>query len=297
MHVLVSGASGLIGSALVPFLTAGGHRVSRLVRSRAAAGGQVPWDPASGELDRDKLDGLEAVVHLAGESLFGLWTEGKRRRIRQSRIEATHKLGESLARLESPPKVFLGASAIGYYGDRGEERLDEDSRPGSGFLADLCRDWEAAAEPIARRGTRVVNLRFGVVLSPKGGALAKMLTPFKMGVGGTLGNGRQYMSWIAIDDAVGAVGHALATEPLKGPVNVVAPGAVTNQEFTKTLGRVLHRPTVLPVPAPMLRLLFRDMAQEVLLGSQRVEPSRLLGSGYAFRHAQLEGALRQLLGR
>jgi uncharacterized protein len=298
MHVLISGASGLIGSALAPFLTTGGHRVTRLVRSRGATpSDEAAWDPDTGEIDRTKLAGLDAVVHLAGENLFGLWTEAKRRRLRASRIEATRRLCESLSCMEQPPKVFLSASAVGYYGDRGEERLDEDARQGVGFLAELCRDWEAATDPIAQKGARVVHLRFGIVLSPKGGALAKMLLPFKMGVGGTLGGGRQYMSWISIEDAVGAVHHALSTDLLKGPVNVVAPGAVTNREFTKTLGKVLGRPTVFPVPAPVLRLVFRDMAREVLLGSQRVEPSRLLESGYAFRHPQLEGALRAVLGR
>jgi uncharacterized protein (TIGR01777 family) len=298
MNILVTGSSGLIGSALLPFLTTGGHQVTRLVRSQPRAGEMaVRWDPDAGALDPKSLEGVDAVVHLAGENIAARWTAAKKRQIRDSRVKGTRLLSDTLARLETPPKVLVCASAIGYYGDRGEEVLTEESAAGSGFLAEVCRAWEGAAEPARQKGIRVVHLRFGVVLSPAGGALAKMLPPFRLGLGGPLGHGRQYMSWIAIDDAVGAIQHALNVAALQGPTNAVAPSPVTNQQFTKTLGKVLGRPTLFPMPAFAARLMFGEMADELLLASARVQPTKLLSTGYAFRYPDLEAALRHLLGK
>lgn len=298
MTILVTGSSGLIGSALIPALTREGHRVIRLVRAEPKPGeAAIRWDPEAGAMETTGLPRLDAVVHLAGENIAGRWTAGKKTRIRNSRVEGTRLLSESLARLPEPPNVLVCASATGYYGDRGEELLREESAPGSGFLAEVCREWEAAADVAVQRGIRVVHLRFGLVLSPKGGALAKMLLPFRMGMGGIVGSGRQYWSWIALDDAVSAIHHALTTDTLRGPVNVVSPHPVTNREFTRTLGRVLGRPTPFPVPAFAARLAFGEMADALLLASARVEPAKLLATGYRFRHPELEGALRHLLGK
>jgi hypothetical protein len=299
MNVLVSGATGLIGSALAPFLSTLGHDVRRLVRSGPAKGGnEVFWDPARGTIDAGALDGLDAVVHLAGENIAGgRWTEKQKGRIRDSRVQGTRLLCQTLAGLKQPPRTLICASAIGYYGDRGDELLAENSTSGANFLAEVCRQWEQAAEPAVKAGLRVVHLRFGVVLSAGGGALAKMLLPLRLGVGGRIGSGRQYMSWITLDDAVGAIGHALITDSLRGPVNAVTPHPVTNLEFTKTLGKVLSRPTILPLPAAAARLVLGQMADELLLASARVVPTRLLESGYAFRFPQLEPALRHVLGK
>jgi hypothetical protein len=271
--------------------------VARLVRALPTAGGDIPWDPAAGRLDPARLEGLDAVVHLAGENIAGRWTAAKKARIRSSRVEGTRLLAEALAGLKRPPKTLLCASAIGYYGDRGAELLREESPAGTGFLAEVCREWEAAARPAAEKGLRVVHLRIGVVLSPAGGALARMLMPFKLGLGGRIGSGSQFMSWIASDDLSGVIRHALTTESLRGPVNAVAPQAVTNLEFTQTLGRVLRRPTPFPMPAFAARLAFGEMAEALLLASARVEPTRLVASGYRFRAPELEGALRHLLGK
>ncbi|HEV8699673.1 MAG TPA: TIGR01777 family oxidoreductase [Candidatus Polarisedimenticolia bacterium] len=299
MRILVSGSSGLVGSALVPSLGTGGHQVVRLVRTRPAAGAAaILWDPARGALDAADLEGMDAVVHLAGEGLVpGRWNAARKARIRDSRVGGTRLLADTIARLSNPPRVFICASAVGYYGDRGDEVLREDSPPGRDFLAEVCRAWEEATEPAARKGVRVVQHRFGVILSPRGGALRTMLPPFRLGVGGRLGDGRQYMSWITLDDVLGAIEHALLTVTLKGPVNTVAPHPSTNAEFTGTLGRVLGRPTLLPMPAFAARLAFGEVADALLLASQRVEPARLLASGYRFRHPDLEPALRFLLGR
>ena len=299
MKILVTGASGLVGSSLVPYLTSKGHEVARLVRSRPQSGSaEIEWNPESGVTDPARLEGFDAVVHLAGENISeGRWTDDKKRRIRESRVKGTRVLAESLAQLAQPPRTLISASAIGFYGNRGDEVLNEQSASGNDFLAEVCREWELATRPAAERQIRVANLRFGVILSREGGALAKMLTPFKLGVGGRVGSGRQYMSWITLDDTVGAIYHALMQEDVRGPVNVVAPRPVTNAEFTKTLGQVLSRPTLLPAPVFALRLAFGEMADALLLSSMRVEPQRLKETGYSFQHPELEGALRHVLGK
>jgi uncharacterized protein (TIGR01777 family) len=297
MHVAVSGSSGMIGSALTAALTTGGHRVKRLVRTRTEPSEDaVAWDPQAGTLDHARLEGVEAAVHLAGETVDGRWTNEKKARIRDSRVNSTRLLAETLARLEPRPNVLVCASAVGYYGDRGDEQLTEDSSPGSGFLAGVVREWEASADPAVEAGIRVVNLRFGIVLSEKGGALAKMRLPFRLGVGGAFGSGRQYMSWVAIDDVIGAINHALTTRELSGPANTTAPNPVTNNELTKTLGRVLRRPTIARLPGFALRLALGEFGRD-LLSSQRAVPARLLATGYEFRHPELEAALRHVLGK
>jgi uncharacterized protein (TIGR01777 family) len=299
VNVAVSGASGLIGAALIASLEADGHRAIPLVR-RAPRPGEdaLRWDPASGAIMPAGPSVGDAIVHLAGESLMGLrWTAEKKRRIRESRTIATRLLVQTLTRLAKPPAVLVCASGVGYYGSRGDEVLSEESRPGTGFLAELAREWEAATATAIAQGIRVVNLRLGVVLSANGGALAKMLTPFRLGLGGVIGDGAQWMSWIALDDVIGAIRHALTTDALRGPLNVVAPAPVTNAEFTRTLGRALGRPTLVPLPAFAARLALGEMADEMLLTSQRAVPARLQASGYRFRYPTLEDALRAVLGR
>lgn len=300
MKILISGSTGLVGTSLIPLLTTGGHEAVPLVRSKSAmaATAAVAWNPDANQIDAAGIEGFDAVVHLAGENIAGgRWTAARKARILDSRVKGTRLLCEALARTARPPKTLVCASAIGFYGNRGDETLTEDSPSGNGFLAKVCREWEAAAEPARNAGIRVVHLRFGVILTPAGGALAKMLLPFKLGAGGVIGNGRQYMSWITIDDTVGAVLHALATPGLNGPVNAVAPHPVTNREFTRTLGKVLSRPTIFPMPAFAARLAFGEMADELLLASTRVVPGRLMATGYNFRHERLEGGLRHVLGR
>jgi uncharacterized protein (TIGR01777 family) len=299
MRVAVSGSTGLVGSEVVASLSAAGHEVIRLVRRGPAPGEKaVRWDPEKGEIDAAGLEGLDAVVHLAGENIAsGRWNAARKAAIRDSRVNGTRLLCDALAGLARPPKTLVCASAIGYYGDRGADVLTEESPPGVGFLPEVCREWEAAAEPAVRKGIRVIALRIGVVLTPRGGALSRMLPPFRAGLGGVIGNGRQYVSWVALDDLVGIVLHALQSGELRGPVNAVAPVPVTNRELTEALGRVLSRPTLLPVPAFALRLAMGEMADALLLASTRVATRRLEETGYRFRFPELGGALRHLLGR
>jgi uncharacterized protein len=295
MNILLTGSTGLIGSELVSFLS-GKHRIIRMVRRAQTGPDEIPWDPAAGILDKQALEGLDAVVHLAGESIAaGRWTAEKKRRILESRIKGTRLLAQALSHLFDPPKVWISISATGYYGDRGEEQLDEESDAGTGFLAELCREWEAATHPAMIRGIRVVIPRVGMVLSGKGGALRLMLPVFRAGIGGRIGNGRQYMSWIAIDDLIGMINHAIYNGSLHGPVNAVAPQPVTNREFSETLGRVLSRPARFALPSLAARIAFGKMADEVLLASARISPSRLAESGFKFQFPELEGALRHIL--
>ncbi len=296
MKILVSGSSGFIGRALVASLNAEGHRVVRLLRGNSSLDeGHLFWNADDGTIDAPALEGFDAVVHLAGENIAGRWTAKKKARIYDSRVKATRLLCEALARLANPPQVLITASASGYYGDCGDTVLREDHAPGSTYLSRVCQDWEAATEPATQRSLRVVHTRLGVVLGAGGGALARMLAPFRLGLGGRIGSGRQYMSWIALDDVVGAIRHILSSVALRGPVNVVAPNPATNQEFTRTLARVLGRPAVFPLPAFVARLVLGEMADELLLASAQLEPAQLLASGYAFRFPELEPALRQIL--
>ncbi len=293
MKVIVTGATGLVGSALVERLTAAGHTALSLGRGKS---NDLRWDPAAGQLDPAAVAGADAVVHLAGENIAGArWNAEVKRRIRDSRVQGTELLSRTLAALDPKPKVLVSASAIGYYGDRGDEKLDEQARPGSGFLPDVCREWEEATEPARLAGLRVVNLRIGIVLSKDGGALAKMLLPFRLGGGGRVGSGRQYWSWISLDDLIGAIVYAVETPSLSGAVNAVAPQPATNLEFTKTLGRVLRRPTIMPLPGFAARIMLGEMADSLLLASARVLPARLQNSGYPFVHRELESALRSVL--
>ena len=296
MKVLIAGASGLIGSALIPALSAEGSEVTRLVRTSAGAG-EIEWHPNNDQIDATKLEGFDAIINFAGENIAaGRWTDDQKRKIRDSRVNGTHLLSEAIAKLKHRPKVFLCASATGIYGDRGDEALDEQSDSGGGFLAGVCREWEKATEPAIEAGVRTVQLRFGPILAREGGMLAKLLTPFKMGMGGRIGPGTQYISWVAIDDAVNAIMLALKDESIRGPLNIVSPNPVTNEEFTKTLGHVLSRPTALAMPAFAVRLAFGEMADEMLLTSQRVIPKKLNDAGYEFQQPELEGALRKHLG-
>ena len=295
-RILVSGGSGPIGSALLPSLKARGYSVARLVRGATTGDDQIPWNPAQ-PITPEAVSGFSAVIHLAGESIVGRWTKTKKTKIRDSRVAGTAALAEALARAKNKPQVFVCSSAIGYYGDRGDEVLNEKSEPGTGFLPDVCREWEASTQAAAHAGIRTVQMRTGVVLSPRGGALGKMLTPFEMGVGGKIGDGRQWMSWIDVQDMVGAIHHILNSDLLHGPVNLVAPKPVTNTEFTKTLASVLARPAILPMPAFAVKLLFGEMGETVLLGSQRVEPTQLVMSGYPFRFSSLRASLENILKR
>lgn len=299
-RIAVTGASGMVGTALVRALLADGHRVTRLVRDRrrAASGeGDIFWDPQGEEIDAPALEGLDAVVHLAGENLAsGRWTAERKQRILRSRTTGTSLLARTLAELEHKPPVLVSASGINYYGDRGGELLDETAGSGEGFLADVCREWEAATAPAAQAGIRVVCLRFGVILSPRGGALAKMLPAFKLGLGGKIGTGDQYMSWIALDDAVAAIRHAIAADRLTGPVNAVAPHAVTNAEFTHALGRALHRPTVFRIPGAALKVGYgSQLVEETLLGGQNAVPVRLKDTGFQWAYPEIDRALHHAL--
>jgi hypothetical protein len=296
MMIAVSGSTGLIGSALREALRWRDDAVVPLVRRRPAAGERaVAWDPERGTIDRSGLEGCDAVIHLAGENVFGRWTETKKRRIRDSRVQGTRLVSDAIAHLARPPRVLLAASAIGYYGDRGDEKLTEQSAPGDDFLAHVARDWEAATASAVRAGVRVVNLRMGVVLTATGGALASMLPVFRLGLGGTVGSGNQYLSWIAVDDAINAILYLLTTPALVGPVNITAPVPVTNREFSQTLGKVLRRPVVVPVPAFALRIAFGADGAKMVQSGQRVLPARLLESGFRFTFEAIEPTLRHLL--
>src|SRR5205809_1248396 len=296
MKIVVSGSTGLVGSALTPVLASLGHEILPLVRRRPAPGERVlAWDPERAMIDRDGLEGIDVVIHLAGEKVFGRWSPAKKQRIRESRVQGTRLLSDALAGLTRPPQALLAASAIGYYGDRGDEAVSEWSAPGEDFLAYVSRDWEGATTAAARAGIRVVNMRFGVVLTTAGGALAKMLPAFRLGLGGRVGSGNQYLSWIALDDVINAVLHVLANTNVTGPVNMTAPTPVTNRDFAKTLGKVLGRPTVFSVPAFALRMAFGTEGAAMLQSGQRVLPARLLSSGFRFAFDAIEPALRHLL--
>ncbi|MGE0135861.1 MAG: TIGR01777 family oxidoreductase [Dehalococcoidia bacterium] len=295
MRVAVTGSSGLIGTALLARLRAGGHE-GLPVRRGARTEDGVAWLPDEGWIEAGALEGVDAVVHLAGESIGdGRWTKRRKRAIRDSRIDSTRLLVEHMATLTRPPRVFVCGSAIGYYGDRGGEELREDASTGEGFLAEVVRDWEREASGAARPGTRVVSLRTAVVLAPRGGALQRMRTPFRLGVGGRLGSGRQWMSWITLEDEVRAIEWVLTHDDVSGPVNLSAPHPVTNREFTKALGRELHRPTRFPVPGFALRIILGEMAEELLLHGQRVLPEKLLRSGFGFEHETVEEGLQAVL--
>jgi uncharacterized protein (TIGR01777 family) len=299
MRVAVSGSGGLIGSALMKALADGGHDAVRMVR-RAPCGGEeaVRWDPGTGVVDPAGLEGIDAVVHLAGENIAaGRWNAARKAAIRASRVEGTRHLSEALAALSNPPKTLVCASAIGYYGDRGANVVTEESPAGTGFLAEVCREWEAASAPAARKGIRVVTLRIGMVLAPDGGALSRMLPAFRAGLGGVLGSGRQYVSWIALDDLPAIVLHALSREDLRGAVNAVAPRPTTQRELAEALGKVLSRPVLFSVPAFALRIALGEMADALLLSGCRAVPRRLEESGYRFLNPELWGALRHLLGK
>ncbi len=297
LRIAVSGSTGLVGQSLVPFLTTGGHTVIRLTRGAAGDANSARWDPATGAIDGERLEGLDAVVHLAGANIAGQrWNDAWKREIRESRVGPTERLCTALAALKAPPRVIVSSSAIGYYGDRGDTTLTETSVAGTGFLSDTSVAWEGATSPAVQAGIRVVLARTGIVLTPRGGALGQMLLPFRMGLGGPLGPGTQYQSWIGIDDLLGAITHAIHTEVLRGPMNVTAPHPVPQREFARTLGQVLSRPAILPTPAFALRLALGEMAGPLLLASTRVVPERLLQTGFVFRDPTLEGCLRHVLG-
>jgi len=295
-RILVSGASGPIGKALLSGLQERGYQSTQLVRCPASGEGQIQWNPTQ-PVNPDSVSGFAAVVHLAGESIVGRWSAAKKAAIRNSRVLGTQRLAEAMAKSPQPPRVLISASAIGYYGDRGEELLREDSVPGQGFLAEVCLQWEAATAPAAQAGIRVVHVRIGMVRSPTGGALAAMLAPFRIGLGGRIGSGGQWWSWIDVKDLVAVILHAIESASLHGPINAVSPNPVTNAEFTKTLASVLSRPAIFPLPAFAARLALGQMADELLLASQRVEPACLLASGFQFRYGELAASLRANLGK
>lgn len=302
MRILVSGSTGFVGTALIESLQRQNHTVARLRRpatrkngAAASRGETVAWDPVAGTFDAAAAEGSDALVHLAGASIAdGRWNASRKQLLRTSRIDATRHLISALGKLQRPPRVIVGASAIGYYGDRGEESLTESSAPGNGFLADVCREWEAELSRGAAFGARVVIVRFGIILAAHGGALAKMVTPFKLGVGGRLGDGQQWMSWITLAETVNSIQFALSTPDLNGPVNVVAPNPARNADFTRALAKTLHRPALFPAPAFALRLALGEMADALLLSSQKVAPSKLAAAGYVFRQPDLAGALAEV---
>ena len=292
MKIAIAGASGLVGAAISPQLEADGHAIVRLVRN-SPKGDEIEWHPNHDSIAPEKLEGFDTIINLAGENIAeGRWTDEKKKKIHDSRVHGTHLLSEVIAKLTNKPRAFLCASATGIYGDRGDEILDEQSESGGGFLAGVCREWEKATEPAHRAGVRVVNLRFGPILARAGGMLEKMLTPFKMGLGGKIGSGKQFISWVGIEDSVAAMKLALNDESIHGPLNVVSPAPVTNERFTRTLGEVLSRPTVMAMPAFAARLAFGEMADEMLLVSQKVMPKKLQAAGFQFVYSDLETALQ-----
>ncbi len=296
MRILISGSSGLIGSVLLSALTKRGHEVIRLVRSPREVAGAVVWNPEAGKLDVSKQEPFDTVIHLAGENIGAKrWTVSRKTRLWDSRTKSTALVAETIAHMDVPPSLFISASAIGYYGDRGDEMLTEDNKPGTGYLAELCQAWEAATGTARKAGIRTVCLRMGMVLSKYGGALPRMLPMFKLGLGGRLGSGRQYMSWITLEDVVGAILHILFEQRMTGPVNLVSPHAVSNDEFTKILAAVLHRPAIFPAPAWALRIAAGEMADSLLLYSTRVEPAKLLETNFSFQDPELGEALRRIL--
>jgi len=296
IRVALSGSTGFLGRALAERLAAAGHQVVPLSRrSHAAPGESIAWDPARGELDPDALAGIDAVVHLAGENIAQRWTDDVKREIRESRVKSTALIARTMQAMDMPPRVLLSGSAIGIYGDRGDELLDESSAPGHGFLSDVVRAWESATSELDRADVRVVHLRTGLVLGRQGGALERMLTPFKLGLGGRIGTGAQVMSWIALDDWTRAVEFLLGAGQAKGPVNLVAPVPVSNTDFTHALGHAIGRPTIVAVPETAIRVMFGEMGEATILASQRVVPTRLLGAGFTFRHETIDSALRAVL--
>ena len=299
LHILMSGASGVVGSSLIPFFTTGGHRVTRLVRrTNLRDENERFWDPQKGVLDLQDTDNFDVVIHLSGENIGqGWWTPQKKKRIIDSRNMTTSLIAETIARLKKPPRAFLCASAIGYYGDRGNEVMTEENECGADFISNVCDEWEQAAFPAQEKGIRTVLLRIGMVLSPVGGALKRLLPSFNLGLGGKVGSGEQYMSWISMDDMIGTIYHAINDATLSGPINIVAPDPVSNLELVRTLGRVISRPSLFTLPAWLIKLVFGEMGQEILLASTRVKPEKMTTAGYRFRHPDLEGALRHLLGR
>lgn len=299
MKILVSGATGLVAKQLIPVLESKGHTIVRLVRGKAAADGEVRWDSEAGFSadEAAKLEGFDAVIHLAGDNVASeSWSADKKRRIRESRVIGTRLLVDALAECSSKPGIFISASAIGFYGNRGDEVLTEESPVGTGFFPEICSEWESEAMR-ASSFARVVSLRIGIVLASEGGALEKMLTPFKLGVGGVLGSGKQWMPWISIEDLVGLIVFALENETVTGPMNATAPNPVTNADFTKMLGKVLHRPTIFSVPEFAIRLMFGEMGTTLLLEGNRVIPKKAVDAGFVFRFEDLESAMRHALGR
>jgi uncharacterized protein (TIGR01777 family) len=299
MKILVSGATGLVGNALTAALIKQGHELFSLVRRTPAPDGrEIEWHPNKGLIDAEKLESFGVVIHLAGESIAsGRWTDEKKKSIRDSRVKGTTLLSEALSKLSKPPDTFISASAIGFYGSRGEELLTEQSAPGNDFLADVCVDWEDSIAAVKASGSRTILARFGIILDKEGGALEKMLTPFRMGIGGKVGDGQQWMSWIALDDVIQGLLFLIENKSIDGPVNFVAPRPVRNVEFTKTLGSVLSRPTIFPVPAFAARLAFGEMADGLLLSSAKVEPKKLLECGFKFSYPTLKPALEEILGK
>lgn len=296
MRIVVSGSSGFVGSALCAMLTAQEHQVIKMVRERGSAPNTIYWNWENGTIDAEKFENADAVVHLAGESIAARrWSESQKSLIMRSRVEGTRLIGRTLQQLKQPPRVFLSASAVGCYGDRGSEKLTEDSIPGNGFLSEVCTAWEAAAQDTCPHQSRLVIMRIGVVLGRDGGALSKMLLPFQLGVGGRVGTGRQFVSWVGLQDACRAILFCITENAMRGPVNIAGPTAVTNGEFTKTLARVLHRPCRLPMPAAIIRLIFGQLGEEALLAGNRALPRQLQENGFSFSHPTVEEALRAVL--